>query len=239
MAAQSPATSTSESNQLIASPWHTLFVIIASALWAYRAIYNAAQARATLAPGRPYIYLRTMFFEWVLLAIVIFGVRLRGVSLQVIFGQRWQSLGGMARDLALGISFMVASTLVVSIVSAVEGDTSSTQSIQFLIPQSALELILWVALSITAGICEEAIYRGYFQRQFAALTRNAPAGIVLSGAVFGAVHAYQGWKRAVAIAAMGIVLGIFAHWRKTVRPGMFAHAIQDLIAPLLIKLVRN
>jgi uncharacterized protein len=239
MATQSPKPANSESNALIASPWHTLFVLLASALWAYRAIYNAAQARAALAPGRPYIYLRTMFFEWVLLAIVIFGVRLRGGSLQTIFGQRWRSLGAAVRDLALGISFMVASTIVVSIVSAVEGDTSSTQSVKFLIPQSALELILWVALSITAGICEEAIYRGYFQRQFAALTHNVPAGIILSGAVFGAVHAYQGWKRAVAIAAMGVVLGIFAHWRKTVRPGMFAHAIQDLIAPVLIKLVRN
>ena len=239
MAIRTPTTANSESNALIASPWHTLFVLLASALWAYRAIYNAAQARAAFAPGRPYIYLRTMFFEWLLLALVIFGVRLRGASLQTIFGQRWQSLGAMARDLALGISFMVASTIAVSIVSAVEGDTSSTQSVKFLIPQSALELILWFALSITAGICEEAIYRGYFQRQFAALTHNVPVGIILSGAVFGAVHAYQGWKRAVAIAAMGIVLGIFAHWRKTVRPGMFAHAIQDLIAPVLLKLVRN
>ena len=239
MAIRTPTTANSEANALIASPWHTLFVLLASALWAYRAIYNAAQARAAFAPGRPYIYLRTMFFEWLLLALVIFGVRLRGASLQVIFGKRWQSLGAIARDLALGISFMVASTLVVSIVSAVEGDTSSNQSVQFLIPQTAPELILWFALSITAGICEEAIYRGYFQRQFAALTHNVPVGIILSGAVFGAVHAYQGWKRAVAIAAMGVVLGIFAHWRKTVRPGMFAHAIQDLIAPVLLKLVRN
>jgi membrane protease YdiL (CAAX protease family) len=40
-------------------------------------------------------------------------------------------------------------------------------------------LVLWVALS-SAGICEEAVYRIYLQKQFIALTRNVPAGIILS-----------------------------------------------------------
>ena len=41
------------------------------------------------------------------------------------------------------------------------------------------------------------------------------------------------------IAVSGILFGWFAEWRKTVRPGMFAHALQDEIAPLLMKLARR
>jgi len=43
----------------------------------------------------------------------------------------------------------------------------------------------------------------------------------------------------VVIALSAILFGVVAHWRGTPRPGMFAHALQDAIAPLLLKLVRH
>jgi len=227
-----------ESNHLIASPWHTLFVVVAAALYAYRSTMSAADARAGLVVNRPHLYLRTMLFELLFLAIVIFGVRLRGVSLETIFGQRWRSFGAVLRDLGLGIALMLVSMILISVVGSLLHDNSN-QSIQFLLPQSSLELVLWVVLSTVAGICEEAVYRGYFQRQFAALSRSVPAGILLSGAAFGAAHLYQGWRRAIPIAVMGALFGFFAQWRGTVRPGMFAHVIQDSVAPLLIKLIHH
>jgi len=227
-----------ESNRLIASPWHTVFVVVAAALYAYRSATSVAHARASLVINRPHLYLRTILFELLFLAIVIFGVRLRGVSLDTIFGQRWRSLGALLRDLGLGIALMLVSMILISVVASLLHDNSN-QSIQFLLPQSSLELVLWVFLSTVAGICEEAVYRGYFQRQFAALTCSVPAGILLSGAAFGAAHLYQGWRRAIPIAVMGALFGFFAQWRGTVRPGMFAHVIQDSVAPLLLKLIHH
>ncbi|MGA8072786.1 MAG: CPBP family intramembrane glutamic endopeptidase [Candidatus Acidiferrales bacterium] len=238
MAANKFTQPSGESNQLIASPWHTLFVIVAAALYAYRSATNAANVRAGLVISRPRMYLRTMLFELLFLAIVIFGVRLRGVSLDSIFGRRWHSFGAALRDLGLGIALILVATIVVSTVGALLHDTSN-QSIQFLLPQSSLEMALWIVLSTIAGICEEAVYRGYFQRQFAAITRSLPAGILLSGAAFGAAHLYQGWRRAVPIAVMGALFGIVAQWRGTVRPGMFGHVIQDSVAPLLVKLIHH
>jgi CAAX protease family protein len=227
-----------ESTQLIASPWHTLFVVIAAALYAYRSTTDVANMRAGLGINRPHLYLRTMLFELLFLAIVIFGVRLRGVSLETIFGQRWRTFGAVLRDLGLGILLMLMSMIMVSFVASGLHSTSN-QSIQFLMPQSSLEMFLWVVLSTIAGICEEAVYRGYFQRQIAALTHSVPAGILLSAAAFGAAHLYQGWRRAIPIAVMGALFGFVAHWRGTVRPGMFAHVIQDSVAPLLIKFVHH
>jgi membrane protease YdiL (CAAX protease family) len=89
-------------------------------------------------------------------------------------------------------------------------------------------------LALTAGICEETIFRGYLQRQFTAWTRNAAAGIVLQGVVFGAAHAYQGLNQVILIAVYGCLFGLLALWRKSLRPGMMAHFVQDAIGGLML-----
>jgi membrane protease YdiL (CAAX protease family) len=90
-------------------------------------------------------------------------------------------------------------------------------------------MALWVVLSVTAGICEEAVYRGYLQKQFMALTKSVPAGIFFPALAFGAAHSYQGWARASLIGVMGAMSGILAYWCGSVRPGMIAHTLQDVL----------
>jgi membrane protease YdiL (CAAX protease family) len=77
------------------------------------------------------------------------------------------------------------------------------------------------------------------QRQFIALTKNVPAGIVLSAVAFGAVHAYQGFRRVVLIGMYGAMFGVLAHWRRNVRPGIIAHAWQDALSGAINVLTRN
>jgi len=228
-----------ENLHLLASPWHTVFLLLVLGLYAYWATIRAARAQAGLGPSRPTMYLRTIFFELIFLGIVLAGVKLRGASLQSVLGQRWKSAAQVFVDMGLGIALLVLSTLLVSILGGHQNAEAANQSVGFLLPQTSMEMGLWMLLSITAGICEEAIYRGYLQRQLGALTRNAWAGIALSAAAFGGAHLYQGVRRAAVIAVSGVLFGWFAEWRKTVRPGMFAHALQDGIAPLLMKIARR
>jgi len=134
---------------------------------------------------------------------------------------------------------LLASTVVASIFGSHQREGSAEHSISYLLPQTWNELLMWIALSIAAGVCEEAIYRGYLQGQFTALTSNVPAGIFLSAATFGAAHAYQGLQRASVIAASALLFGLLAQKRGTVRPGMIAHSLQDAVAPLLVKHMRH
>jgi uncharacterized protein len=194
--------------------------------------------RAGMGPGRLGLYGRILFFELLLLAVVMVGVRLRGVSLQAIFGRRWQSAKEVLRDLGLGICLLLLSTVLASVLGGHQR-SAPDQAISHLIPRTSLELVLWMVVSLAAGICEEAVYRGYLQRQLSALGRSVPVGIVLSAAAFGAGHLYQGIARATVIAVSGVLFGWFAHWRKSVRPGMVAHTLQDAIAPLLLRAMRR
>jgi membrane protease YdiL (CAAX protease family) len=41
-------------------------------------------------------------------------------------------------------------------------------------------------------------------------------------------HWYQGIKMVIIITLLGLLFGGFAHWRKSLRPGMIAHALSDV-----------
>lgn len=94
-------------------------------------------------------------------------------------------------------------------------------------------LVVYLLLRATAGFCEEIIFRGYLQKQFSAWTHSAEAGLVLQALVFGAGHAYQGPRLMVVIAVYGCLFGLLALWRRSLRPGMIAHSLEDSLVVLL------
>ena len=65
-------------------------------------------------------------------------------------------------------------------------------SISPLAPRGIAEAILWVLLSISAGISEELVFRGYLQRQLTAFTGRTSVATFLQVAVFGIAHGYPG-----------------------------------------------
>ena len=64
---------------------------------------------------------------------------------------------------------------------------------------------------------------------------QAEAMIIAQGVLFGAAHGYQGTKLMFTIGVYGALFGILAAWRKSLRPGMMAHFLQDFISGLLLR----
>ena len=215
------------SNTRVASPWHTAVVLAAIVALIFRGRFLAAQMRAAATPDRIALYEHTILFEWLTLGLVLLGVWFNGSAFRTVLGTRWRSARDFFRDAGVGLLFLFASIVVSSIGGAHSGGTD--RAIEFLLPRGRVEIALWIVLSLTAGICEEAIYRGYLQKQFMALTTNAPAGIVLSALMFGLAHSYQGFARASLIAVSGAMGGVLAYWYGSVRPGMVAHFLQDVL----------
>jgi uncharacterized protein len=216
----------------IAAPLHTILILAIEAVIAYWGKIHSDQWRAVANLDRVRIYERTIFFEWLVLAFVIVGVHLHGSSLSAVFGDHWRSARQVFADIGVGLAFLVVSIAVLSIFGA--HSKGPDPSVSFLMPHGRLEISLWIAMSLTAGICEEALYRGYLQRQFTAFTKSAAAGILVSAALFGAAHSYQGLRQAIQVGILGLMLGALAYWRKSVRPGMISHAAQDILAIFVI-----
>jgi membrane protease YdiL (CAAX protease family) len=105
---------------------------------------------------------------------------------------------------------------------------SHAASIQTLLPRGAVETMLWIGVSVSAGICEELAFRGYFQRQFTALARSRWIALFVQAVLFGVSHGYQGVEACAKIALFGLLFGALALWRGSLRPGMVAHAWGDI-----------
>jgi CAAX protease family protein len=229
----------------LAPIWHTAVLIIV--ILAFSALGALSGHPAAKSGGRIPQYLLTMAWEWLLFGFVIWGVRKSGTTLRNLIGGRWDHFEDFLLDMAIAAGFWIVSAAVLVAIAFAVGMADTTRirdaqkQLEFLLPQSGLEMTVAVLLSMTAGFCEEVIFRGYLQRQFAALARNAWVGILVSAIFFGCAHGYEGWRRMIMIAVYGMLFGLLAHFRKSLRPGMMTHAVHDstaMIVPYFLKGVK-
>lgn len=226
----------------VAPAWHTILFVLVIVVFAAMSAHSQQQMVAR--HGRIPMYVMTMAWEWLLLGYILWGARRSGASFREIVGGRWSSPEDALIDVAIAIGFWVVSAMVLLGLSFALGLTHLDQLQQAkkqvgeLLPRTRTEVELWLALSVTAGFCEEIMFRGYLQKQFAAATSSAWMGLVLQAVVFGIAHAYQGGRRIVLIGCYGALFGGLALWRKSLRPGMMAHAMQDSLSGLLFRFMK-
>ena len=185
--------------------------------------------------GRSHILLYSfqIVWEFILLGVVWVGARLANLKFKDLIGGRWVSFETFLIDLVIAVVFWVVSIGVLAGLGYLVGlaDASRVDEAKRLLqaigPRSPKELLFWVLLSSSAGFCEEIIFRGYLQRQFAALLGNVWIGMLISAGIFGLSHGYQGSRRMLLIAVYGALFGALAIFRKSLRPGMMAHAWHD------------
>jgi uncharacterized protein len=231
----------------IAPLWHTalILLLILGNSFAGSSKLGAVHGSA----ARILLYAGTFITQLVLILIIWFGIRSRAVRMRDLIGGRWKTVEEFLLDVVLAAAFFVAASLVLFGLRVAIG-TIDLHNLQKtlddtlkmlgpLAPHTYLEAGLFVLLSVFAGLFEEIIFRGYLQRQFGALAQNAAIGIIGSGVIFGLAHGYQGPRMMVVIGVYGVFFGVLAHFRKSLRPGMMAHALQDSLAGItLFRLVR-
>ncbi len=168
-----------------------------------------------------------ILMDWALFYYCWVGVHRCGGSLWSLSGGRWASWRSVGIDLAIALPFWIVWEGVAYGVSRLLGP-SAAKSVDSLLPQSVPEVMVWIATCITAGVCEEMVFRGYLQRQLHALSGNLAAAVVAQGIIFGLFHAYQGWKQVTVICVLGILYGALAAWRRNLRVNIVAHAWSDI-----------
>jgi uncharacterized protein len=174
-----------------------------------------------------HIYLAAILADWALLYYCWAGVHRRGGNLKTLSGGRWTSGKSLATDVGIAAPYWVLWEVAAYGVHWLLGP-SSARSVDTLLPQTLLEILIWIATSMTAGICEEMAFRGYVQRQFHALTGSVVMAVLGQGLVFGLFHSYQGWKNVTVICVLGVLFGILAAWRRNLRINIMVHAWADI-----------
>jgi uncharacterized protein len=239
--------------------WHTIVLI--SAILAVSATGAARLPGAHGAVHRLATYGLTMAMEIVLFAWVLFGLWLKRTSLGSLLGTNSNDLRSIALDFGIALVFWVGSLMVLGTLAIAwlgieaaithrpllspnaqppASQQRALHTLTELAPSNGKELAAWALLCIVAGFVEEAVFRGYLQRQFTAWGKgSAAAGVVLSALMFGAAHGYEGARAMFLITVFGVLFSLLVVVRHSLRPGIVAHICHDLFAGLTLALLKS
>jgi membrane protease YdiL (CAAX protease family) len=226
--------------KLVAPLWHTmglLLLLLGITFGGFRmqSWSPAGSDSGKQHAGNVILYLSVILSEWALFYYVWLGGLRRGATrLRDLIGGRWRNTKDILLDIAVAAGFWVVWTAAAVFMSFVVGP-SQVERLGFLKPQGLVEVTLWVMMSLTAGFCEELVFRGYLQAQFLGLTGRAALAVPAQAVVFGVSHLYQGVKQVIVITVLGILFGLLANWRKSLRPGMISHAWSDVLNVIPIR----
>jgi membrane protease YdiL (CAAX protease family) len=98
------------------------------------------------------------------------------------------------------------------------------------LPRTATERRLFTVVGVTAGICEEWLYRGFFLAVVAAIAGGPPTGVlvVVAAVAFGLAHAYQGPAGIVTTGLLGgVMAAVYLQTGSLLLP-VLLHAVIDL-----------
>jgi uncharacterized protein len=234
VAAPAPRSSSS-----VAPWWHTALIVL---LVAGTSLLSSRRAHLnSMAAHHFRRYLSGIAAEWVLFLLVWWGLWMKRVPLREILGFR-RGLRAWGDDLAAAGIFWIISLFVlacIGILAQVLHLSAPQKTLAAMAPRSAEEMLLWIALSCSAGIAEEFAFRGYLLRQFAAPAHALWLGVIGSSLIFGIAHAYEGAAGMVAIGVYGALFCGLAILRRTLRPGMIAHAWHDIFSGAMLALAHH
>jgi membrane protease YdiL (CAAX protease family) len=226
------STATPEMPTFIDAVFALLLIVVASIL-EYR--YFWPRFRADIDAERPGArtrgYRRGFAAQWVftLAALAIWATRHRSWSvLGLTLPGGWRLVLGIAL-VVLGVGFAALQLWSVARLPAARRVAARPKlgRVAFILPRTGEDHRWFVALSITAGFCEELLYRGYLPWIFAPwLGRaGAMAAVVL---IFGISHIYQGWRGAIKATLAGAVLAAMVLSTGSLIPAMIVHALIDI-----------
>jgi membrane protease YdiL (CAAX protease family) len=214
-------------NEPIAPWWHTVLVFAPIAIGSIASAYQHGLPNANL-PGlshRMSSYVTVLAEEWLGVFLVWLALRHRGLGLSSLVSGHWQTPRAFFRDAGLALLFLIVVVPSVGALAYLLGaDTNS--AIPTIPPKTVFELLVFLVLAASAGYAEELIFRGYLTRQVSAWTGSHSIALIVQGIVFGLAHGFYG-KAMLAIMVQGWLLGLLVYWRRSLRPAMLAHGLQD------------
>ena len=189
------------------------------------------------------LYASTIAFQWLAVAIVGWRVWVHGYTVR--------QLGLVIQDRT---RLLVAALMGAAIIGGLQwlnlrrigGIPVTSRGVmqavaERILPQSAVELLPYLALAVTAGLCEEFLYRGFAMAALARAGLGAWLVVLASSLLFGLAHSYQGKGGMVMTFVVGLVLGVSRLTYNSLVPAIVWHGAVDVVAGVAGRryLVRN
>ncbi len=153
------------------------------------------------------------------------GNGLKSIGLiPVADGRQWIAIG-------VGVLVMLAQVIYLATVSRNADGLAEIRKqigeLSNLAPQTRTERRLFDMVSITAGVCEEILYRGLLLATLVSLVGTWPA-VAITSLIFGLGHAYQGISGIAKTGLVGLALALLTVFSGSLFTAIVLHAVVDL-----------
>lgn len=189
--------------------------------------------RAGVTGARTKMYRDTFVFLWIATLYVL--------ALWIMQGRSWSALwlgSVIPWRLAIGVSaaaiavvfFVLQGRKVQKALARPKAVAALRKQLEFancLAPETGSERRGFWLLSLTAGICEEILFRGFLMWLIAAWT-NLLVAVILSSLLFGCVHIYLGAAYVPKAAIVGLIFAFVVVASGSLWPAIVIHAAMDL-----------
>ena len=207
----------------------------------YRAYVSRVEAGGP--ENRRKQYQEILVLEWVSFAVVASAWMLlsRPFDLLGFVAPSGSGFWGGIVVLVLVTMYLVYSVHAAKKMSDEEKDKQAQAlgTLRYILPQSSSDFRQFTGVSITAGIVEEFLYRGF---TFWYLAQFLPiwAVVIVSSVVFGLGHSYQGIGGMIRVTLIGLAFGLFYVWTGSIWLPMIAHVILDVLqGAALVEILRD
>jgi membrane protease YdiL (CAAX protease family) len=211
-------------------------LIAVALLWDYFVLWPAFLRRSPTEPSRARVFLWSgwMIMLWTLVAVGValwlFEAR-PWPTLKFVIPQGWRFWGSIGLVLVLAIT--QARTIIrIARSKRLKRIKMGNPHAEKISPHTRSEVPWWIAVSLSAGFCEEFIFRGYliwaFQPVFG-LWGSAAFSLV----VFALAHVYQGAKGIFGVGAIGLLFTLVVLISGSLWPAIALHALTDIGQGLL------
>ncbi len=200
--------------------------------------YRMLKKQLKIDPSARLLFYRTqVLWEWSWVVVLILIVIPIKAPLQWL-GLVQPNLIGWIILLALLVGVVLSIVLLRSSPRALAAMRRSLESSSILLPSTAAERKWFAITAITAGICEELLYRGFlmsyiptifpmFARQFVVIS-------IISGVVYGLSRAYLGFRGISQAALTGFSFAIVYFLGGSLIPAIVVHALVELRTLILL-----
>ncbi|MDQ3607147.1 MAG: CPBP family intramembrane metalloprotease, partial [Gemmatimonadota bacterium] len=170
----------------LAQPARLLTVFLISFLPALLLVQGRMAEEVPAELPRTVVYLSSSLALWGLAVVTFLAARAGGFSLRAL---------GLMTLPPVPLLLWSAGTTLVGLALVAAGRAlrlRETPLLEHLLPRTPTEKAAFVGVSVTAGVCEELVFRGFLIPALDIATGSLPLAVLLSCAIFGLLHSYQG-----------------------------------------------
>lgn len=195
------------------------------AYWRYQRLQRLKGYPTTKTKLR--VYGTAIVTQWSLVAVAVWILSRRDLDLNHLF--QLKATAPWAWFASLGLAALLLWLTRSSLPDVEKTDTKDLpphiQKLFRILPTNGVEIIGFYLLSITAGVCEEILYRGFL---FYAFDMPAFILILLTAIIFGFAHAYQGVQGMLSTGILGLAFAALYYFGGSLWPPILLHALIDI-----------